>query len=107
VTVDVEQERWVEMSNVKTRLFERFSHRGVLGRFAVVDVAARLHPDSQYSVLVKNDTARRNDEGGSRDVMEVGVFAVGIRESTKTSFRFLQRRRLTVVDRFECRELRF
>jgi hypothetical protein len=50
MNVDVEQTRWVEVTNVKTGLFQRFSQRCFLWRFAFVNVTTRLYPDSQYSV---------------------------------------------------------
>ena len=58
----------------KTRFFDRFA-KGCLGRrFAIVDVAPRLHPDPEPAVLEQHDPARADDEGRARHVNRIGVF---------------------------------
>ncbi len=76
--INVKEQRWVDVSHLESGLFARLANARLLGRLPRVDVAARLHPDSQAAVEMKNHATRGDNEGRGRDVMIVLALGEGI-----------------------------
>jgi len=65
----------VRMRNRKPEFFVRFAYRRCSRMFAVVDVPARLQPQTQSFVQVQHHATTTNDDGRRRHMTNIGVLA--------------------------------
>ncbi len=72
----------------------------------MIDVTARLHPDTQSTVTVQDHAARRNNEGRGREVVLVLVLRKGITRPRQPVERHVNGDLLARIDRRDALNLR-